>query len=157
MRRHLGIIGLIAALTVPLPAPAGEAGFASGHARVLAPDVLEVAGQTVCLDGLRVPDPDRTCRTAGGREIDCRKAATAGLMRFAARSQVSCRWRGARRADGCPLARCTVRGIDLSVAMVRAGWALPDMRSAPYLTRALNAARTLRRGFWAGSDSDWVR
>ena len=46
------------------------------------------------------------------------------------------------------VARCSVMGQDLSTWLVRQGWATPQAGAEPALAKALDAAKSDRRGLW---------
>jgi endonuclease YncB( thermonuclease family) len=127
-------------------------GAAQAEIRIIDGDSLEVDGVTIRLFGIDAAE----WRDPGGRE------ATADLRRLVGGRDPDC-----RRVDtdryGRTVALCSVGGADLSLSMVRAGWAVAWCdylrRQRPALLPAFQAAeadaRGARRGMWARPFRAW--
>lgn len=136
-----------AALAVPAVSPAG-AETVTGEARVIDGDTLQVAGRRIRLHGIDAPETRQTC-TRSGRRWACGKAATRAMRRLVGRNPVRCEVRD-RDRYGRAVAACFAAGRDLQRELVRQGLALAYRR---YSTRHVpdeDAARSARRGLWAG-------
>ncbi|MGB6949377.1 MAG: thermonuclease family protein, partial [Methyloceanibacter sp.] len=78
----------------------------------------------------------------------CGAKARAALTRYIRYRAVTCTLPpGGESADFA--ARCSLRGRDLSVWLVRRGWARPKS-DEPEFTKAMAAAINERLGLWAG-------
>lgn len=142
--------GLLLLLFLALPG--GALGRdVNSYAMVNEDATLEVAGNTVRLYGIHIPNTDRSCRTSR-RPVVCGSRAVLALE-FRIDGFVRCEL-GARQRDGTVLGRCRVdastfdEGEDLSAYLLERGWAvaLPD---APIEYRTLEKiARSRGIGVW---------
>ncbi|SMH26579.1 thermonuclease family protein [Mesorhizobium australicum] len=93
-------------------------------------------------------DPRRHGEDAIPKPVPCGPLAKAWLKRMVGNAQVSCLVQ-AYDGDGGLLGRCTVRGRDLALEMLRVGWArVTSPAPAEYLTWQ-NYAMSARHGMWA--------
>lgn len=93
-------------------------------------------------------EPRRHGESAIPKPVPCGPLAKAWLKRTVGSAQVTCIVR-AHDADGALLGRCTVRGRDPALEMVRVGWARVNAPvPAAYLTWQ-NYAMSARHGMWA--------
>jgi len=103
------------------------------------------------LEGVAVREVTSTCLDAGGLAWPCGARARAALVRVIRTRAVTCRLPPGGEAPDFA-ARCTVGGIDLSLWMVRQGWAEPKPGAEQALGDALKAAKEARLGVWHGGD-----
>lgn len=126
----------------------------TGEAVVIDGDSLRLDGRELRLDGVDAPELQQTCER-NGRSYACGRLARRALGSWLARGKLVCRVAGADRY-GRDLALCAVDGEDVNAALVREGVAVAYGR----YEREEAAARTDRRGLWAGSfepPADWRR
>jgi endonuclease YncB( thermonuclease family) len=99
------------------------------------------------LEGIDAREADETCKKENGASWPCGAKARAALIRFIRSRAVTCTLpQGGETKDFA--ARCSVIGQDLSIWLVRQGWATPQNGAEPELAKALDAAKTERLGFW---------
>lgn len=179
MTRAMVRASMLALLVTALPYPARAAdllhdqGISTADAK-RTPDgtaSLKISGRTSVIDGrtLWFPegghrvrlasidsceppqwsyDPRRHGDSAIPKPVPCGPLAKAWLKRTVGSAQVTCIVR-THDADGALLGRCTVRGRDLALEMVRVGWArVITPAPAEYLTWQ-NYAMSARHGMWA--------
>lgn len=93
-------------------------------------------------------DPRRHGESMVPKPVPCGPLAKAWLKRTVGSAKVTCIVR-THDADGALLGRCTVRGRDLALEMLRVGWARTNAAApAEYLTWQ-NYATSARYGMWA--------
>nr|WP_245450262.1 thermonuclease family protein [Chelatococcus asaccharovorans] len=93
-------------------------------------------------------DPRRHGESMIPKPVPCGPLAKAWLKRTVGNAQVTCVVQ-AYDADGALLSRCTIRGRDLALEMLRVGWARVNTPApAEYLTWQ-NYAMSARHGMWA--------
>lgn len=141
MIRHLAFL---AALALTLPAAAQ-----TGTPRAVDGDTLAFGSARVRLHGIDAPEISQTCRDERGAEWHCGRAARAALARIVRSGETVC-VRVDRDRYGRTVARCTVRGRDVSAEMVRDGMAEAYRRYSTAYVREESAARIARRGIWRG-------
>ncbi|MEM6743127.1 MAG: thermonuclease family protein [Pseudomonadota bacterium] len=124
-----------------------------GAAQVVDGDTLRLGAAPVRLEGLDAPERDQTCQDARGHAYPCGEAAAEALRRLIRGRDVRCEIRGAD-VYGRSLAVCTAAGRDLARDMVLAGWARAGDKLADRYAAQEAAARTARRGLWAGRFQD---
>ncbi|MGB6905826.1 MAG: thermonuclease family protein [Methyloceanibacter sp.] len=110
----------------------------------------DLPGETVVirLAGIDSHAADATCKRENGTNWPCGAKARAALTRYIRYRAVTCTLPpGGESADFA--ARCSLRGRDLSVWLVRRGWARPKS-DEPEFTKAMAAAINERLGLWAG-------
>ena len=99
------------------------------------------------LEGIDAREADETCKKESGASWPCGAKARAALIRFIRSRAVTCTLpQGGETKDFA--ARCSVVGQDLSIWLVRQGWATPQKGAEPELDKALDAAKTERLGLW---------
>ena len=99
------------------------------------------------LEGIDVREAEETCKKENGASWPCGAKARAALIRFIRSRAVTCTLpQGGETKDFA--ARCSVVGQDLSIWLVRQGWATPQKAAEPELAKALDAAKTERLGLW---------
>jgi endonuclease YncB( thermonuclease family) len=124
-----------------------------GRASVVDGDTIEVRGVRIRLAGVDAPESDQTCSRGNGTTYRCGQASALFLDRMLEGRTVSCRGRGV--SYDRIVAECDVGGIDVSSAMVAAGWAVDYPRYSRGRYAADEAgARGRRDGVWQG---DFVR
>lgn len=120
----------------------------AGTGSVVDGDTLTISGVRVRLRGIDAFERDQLCRR-GDIEYHCGLEARAALVEMAAGGPVSCSGRTHDRY-GRLLAVCTAGSVDMSAAMVEAGWALAYGQYEAEEKRA----RLARRGAWSGTFDD---
>lgn len=121
----------------------------NGNWTVADGDTLTVAGRPLRLHGIDAPEPEQTCRWAGGTVLCGAIARTALLDLLAGAGRVVCLPTGTL-VRGIESARCAADGFDLSANMVHTGWALPTEAGEAGYGATRDAARAGRRGLWRG-------
>ena len=113
-------------------------------------DTLRLDGQRVRLWGMDAPELGAMC-LRGEHTYDGGAAAREALAGLVGGRAVECAQVGHERSYNRIVARCSVDGLDLSGAMVRAGWAYDFTRYSKGRYRAEEEeARQAGRGMWAG-------
>ena len=102
----------------------------------------------ISLEGIESHDADETCERKGGTTWPCGAKARRALTYLIRGRAVVCRLPVAGESDAFT-SRCKVGGEDLSIWLVRQGWATPQADAAPALGDALTAAKNDRLGLWA--------
>jgi endonuclease YncB( thermonuclease family) len=144
----------VAARSVPAPNPSTKI---SGRTSVIDGRTLwfPKGGHKIRLasiDSCELPqwayDPRRHGESTIPKPVPCGPLAKAWLKRTVGNAQVSCLVQ-AYDVNGGLVGRCTVRGRDLALEMVRVGWAqVTSPAPAEYLTWQ-NYAMSARHGMWA--------
>lgn len=93
-------------------------------------------------------DPRRRGQAAIAKPVPCGPLAKAWLKRTIGNALVSC-IALARDAEGALLSRCTVRGRDLALEMLRVGWARVNSTALSEYFTWQNYAMSARHGMWA--------
>ena len=179
MRSLVVWMSAIAMLTTALPSPVYTADVLRGQgpaaveghsgSQTIAP--VKISGRTSVIDGrtlwflgdgqmvrlatidaCELPqwshDPRRHGESTIPKPVPCGPLAKAWLKRTVGNAQVSCMVQ-AYDTDGVLLGRCTVRGRDLALEMLRVGWARVSAPApAEYLTWQ-QYAKSARHGMWA--------
>ncbi|WP_011578648.1 MULTISPECIES: thermonuclease family protein [Chelativorans] len=170
---------VVALLMTALPYPAHTADLLHGqgpssadaHTGPYTAPPLKISGRTSVIDGrtLWFPNSGKMVRLASidtcelpqwsydprrhgdssiPKPVPCGPLAKAWLKRTVGSAQVTCVVQ-THDADGALLGRCTVRGRDLALEMLRVGWALTiPPAPAEYITWQ-NYAMSARHGLWA--------
>lgn len=120
---------------------------ATGPARVIDGDTIEIAGTRFRLAGADAPERGQPCRNAQGQSFDCGEVARRGLEAAIAGQEVSCK-ASALDAQNLPLAECAVGGLDLGKAMILEGLAMPFEASSPAYLAEGKAAKDAKSGLW---------
>jgi endonuclease YncB( thermonuclease family) len=110
-----------------------------------------VAGDVVIkLAGILAREPDAQCEAQGGEKWPCGAAARTALARLIHSRAVTClQPPGDKKAFA---ARCKVGSTDLSIWVVRQGWAEPAQTAEAALADAAKAARQDRIGIWRAAE-----
>jgi endonuclease YncB( thermonuclease family) len=147
MRRNAKWLG--PAFATALMAFPVQAGPSEPVERVIDASTLVIAGETVRLFGIVVPDLDQTCE-AGGKPYPCGRIARTGLMDLVVAATLEC---VPSSADGAApvVARCRAGGFDLSANMVHTGWARADRVTGTAFIAIEENARAAARGLWRGT------
>jgi endonuclease YncB( thermonuclease family) len=130
----------------------------AGRVEVTDGDSFEIGATRIRLFGVDAPEGRQPC-TRGGREWRCGDAAAAELRRLVGSREVVCVQRD-EDDYGRMVAVCRSGTTDLGAEMVRAGLALAYRRFSNDYVDEENAARTARRGVWAGEftrPEEWRR
>lgn len=140
----------------PLPRP-GHMTKISGRTSVIDGRTLwfpkgELKVRLASIDACELPqwsyDPHRHGESTIPKPVPCGPLAKAWLKRTVGNVQVTCLIQG-YDADGTFLGRCTVRGRDLALEMVRVGWARVTEPAPPEYMTWQNFAMSARHGMWA--------
>jgi endonuclease YncB( thermonuclease family) len=123
------------------------------HYRVKVRDggTLEDNGVVIRLANIEAREADGRCTDKNGKDWACGSAARVALTKFIRYRAVSC----GLPEDGAKtdyVASCTVGGVDLSVWMVRQGWAKPKPDADKALADAADAAKLAGLGIWRASE-----
>jgi endonuclease YncB( thermonuclease family) len=105
---------------------------------------------TIKLAGILARDADARCADANGKDWACGAEARSALTRLIRGRAITCALPGSAAALEIK-ARCAVTGIDLSLWMVRQGWAEPEPGSDQALAGALTSAKEAQLGLWRTS------
>lgn len=112
-------------------------------------DTLRIDGVRVRLWGMDAPELGAMC-VRGEHTYDAGAAARDALVGLISNRAVECA-RVELDRYGRTVARCSVDGLDLSGAMVRAGWAYEFTRySKGHYQAEESEARAAGRGVWGG-------
>ena len=117
------------------PASANEL---TGAASITDGDTIRIGQTRVRLFGMDAPEKAQRCERAGTC-YQCGDDATRALKSIVGNSQVKCFLTGAK-TYGRIVATCEAGGVDLSVEMVRLGWAVPYWR---YLSEVPTVAASI--------------
>lgn len=120
-----------------------------GRASIIDGDTLEIHGDRIRLVGIDAPEADQTCPDAGGQLWRCGQRAALALADKIGQATVSCEG-DARDRYRRLLAICQAGGDDLGAWLVTEGWALAYRQYSMAYVAQETAARTARRGVWAG-------
>jgi len=108
---------------------------------------LQAESVVIRLAGINARAPDDVCKDEAGKAWPCGAAAKSALARLIRSRAVSCTLPKSGEHN-IFFARCSVGGTDLSVWMVRQGWAEPNDASEASLAEAAAAAKKERLGLW---------
>lgn len=170
---------MVALLMTALPYPANAADILSDHGQThieaepvpRTGQATTISGRTSVIDGrtLWFPQDGYKVRLASidacelpqwsydprshgestiPKPVPCGPLAKAWLKRTVGNVQVTCLIQG-YGADGTFLGRCTVRGRDLALEMLRVGWARVAPPTPPEYLTWQNYAMSARHGMWA--------
>ena len=143
------IFCLVWASTALVAAPA-VAVDVSGRVSINDGDSLKLAGESIRLHGIDAPELSQTCRDARGKFWSCGRWARSQLQDIIRKQRVNC-----TRLDtdkyGRTIATCTAAGQDIAALMVDRGAAVAFTRFSTQYTAHERAAKSARRGIWAGT------
>lgn len=131
-------------------APSNGSAAISGRAAVIDGDTIEIHGQRIRLHGIDAPESRQTCRDGGGRDYRCGQRAALALSDKIGQRNVSCDRRDVDRYRRV-VAVCRAGDEDLNGWLVSEGWAVAYRRYSTDYVRAEKAARSAKRGIWAGA------
>lgn len=142
---------LSAGIGILLAVPAGAQEPVTGVATVLSADRLVIAGDQFYLFGIDGFEEAQTC-FINGEPWACGSVAFRELQILADVGPVTCTPQSDRnpRRSRFPWATCTVEGVDLAEAMVRAGYAFVVMDQSEAYLEAQAAAEAEGAGAWRG-------
>ncbi|GGC73287.1 thermonuclease family protein [Chelatococcus reniformis] len=126
----------------------------SGRAYAIDGDSLRLGQRDIRLLGIDAPELHQSCDRYGER-YECGRLARSELAALLARGPANCHGEGSDKY-GRVLAVCQIGGEDVNAALVRGGAAVSYGR----YEHEEQAARTARRGIWAGTfekPEDWRR
>lgn len=117
--------------------------------RVIVSDsgTLEAGDVVIRLNGIVASKADGQCHDKQGKNWPCGAAAKTALRRLVRARAVVCDLPEPGEQKSFT-ARCAVSGTDLSIWMVRQGWAKPNDPPEPALADAAEAAKSERIGLW---------
>lgn len=123
------------------------------HYRVKVRDggTLEDNGVVIRLAEIEAREADGRCTDKNGKDWGCGAAARVALTKFIRYRAVSCGLPDSA-AKTEHVARCSVAGVDLSVWMVRQGWAKPKPDADKALADAAETAKVAQLGIWRGGE-----
>ena len=130
----------------------------SGYAEVIDGDTIIITGRHIRFQGIDAPEISQACEDEAGHPWDCGREAARALDRLIGRQIVGCSVDPLDSHDryGRNLGWCKAGEKALSIAMVRAGWAVVyhGTRARHFLPAGLIAAedeaRKSKRGIWRG-------
>ncbi|HXG79420.1 MAG TPA: thermonuclease family protein [Methyloceanibacter sp.] len=112
---------------------------------------LQADGVVIRLAGINARGPDEVCKHEAGKAWPCGAAAKAALAKLIRSRAVTCILPKSGEHN-IFFARCSVGGTDLSLWMVRQGWAEPNNASESSLADAFQAAKKERLGLWRSAE-----
>jgi endonuclease YncB( thermonuclease family) len=122
----------------------------SGRASIIDGDTLELAGKRIRLYGVDAPESSQRCKDGRGIEYRCGQRAALALADKIGAAPVSCSVRDTDRYRRL-VAVCSQRGLDLNSWLVAEGYAVAYRQFSNDYVPQENAAKSARRGIWAGS------
>lgn len=120
----------------------------TGRAGVIDGETLEIRGTRIRLSGIDVPESDQVCESTDDGRYRCGQRAVAALDQLLEESIVTCVGRE-RDPLGRIVAVCSVGPVDLSLWLIRNGFARTPLASNARYRRAQDEARAARRGIWS--------
>lgn len=147
MRKTTGILAALLAMSGT--AGAQPAPPIVGPAMVVDADAIRIGEASIMLWGIESVERPQTC-SINGLAWDCHTAAIRSLQTITGVADVSCQQVGRADGYGRILAVCTVAGVDVNEALVRAGFALAKRNETEDYVAAEDAARAERIGLWQG-------
>jgi len=155
--RRIAGAAIIAILTTPAVAQRAEGPeIVRGRPVVETGDVLRFTpGGRVRLVGLEAPVRGQVCVSGFGKAYDCHRGALDFLRGQVDDKEVTCRILGLN-VDRDKIGLCAVDGRNLSVGMVRAGWAYAWRTLGHDYTKYEALAQTSMSGVWIGpNEAPW--
>jgi endonuclease YncB( thermonuclease family) len=132
--------------------PAAGVEADASHVAVIDGETLRLGQAVVRLFGIEAPKRGVMCHRPDGSVVDCGAAAANALAAAMQGRDVRCSIVPSE-APSVPLARCEAGPDDLSRSLITAGWARATEADRG-LVGLEAAARTMRPGLWASSNSD---
>jgi endonuclease YncB( thermonuclease family) len=121
----------------------------TGRVSVIDGDSIEMRGENLRLHGVDAPESAQTCERDGA-SWRCGQQAALALADFIGESVVSCDQFDTDLFDR-PVVRCFLRQRDINAWLVSEGWAVAFRRYSKDYVAEEDAARTAKRGIWAGN------
>ena len=146
----------VIALLILLASPAWA--DATGPARVIDGDTIQIAGEHIRLHGIDAPEKNQFC-WINGVSWECGLAASGELVQLTAGKRIICREKDVDRY-GRTVAVCYVGLTDVNAAMVANGWAPAYRQYSTDYVGIEQKARAAQRGLWKGEfvpPWDWRR
>jgi endonuclease YncB( thermonuclease family) len=119
--------------------------------KVLDGGTLVAGAILIRLDGIETREADARCVSKDGRSWPCGAKARVALTRLIRYRAITCPLPASGEQPDFA-ARCTVGVTDLSMWMVRQGWAKPKTGAEPALADALEAAKKEQIGLWGAAE-----
>jgi endonuclease YncB( thermonuclease family) len=119
-----------------------------GRASVVAGDQLRVAGTTVRLSGIEVPEREQRCGKDNNK-WRCAEAAQSALLKVISSRPVRCRLTGSDKA-GRPLGSCWIDAVDINAELVRQGYVFAEGGTLARYSGQESEARNAKAGMWIG-------
>jgi endonuclease YncB( thermonuclease family) len=108
---------------------------------------LEAGKITIRLDGVDARQADGKCTDENGKDWACGAEARLALAKLIRYRAIKCALPPGGETSEF-VSRCSVGGVDLSVWMVRQGWAKPKDGGGKDFAEALEAAKVDHAGLW---------
>lgn len=141
---------IMAAVAVEASPSLAAADPVSGRALVTDGDTLVIGDARIRLEGIDAPETDQVCLDREQRRFPCGIDAREKLKELTGDRALTCVGKEIDRY-GRRLMMCSVGGLDINSAMVKAGWALAYVRySRQYVAQEADA-RGHAAGMWAGA------
>jgi endonuclease YncB( thermonuclease family) len=120
----------------------------AGRATVIDGETLEIRGARIRLFGIETPADDHVCARTDDNRWRCGPRTLTALDELLEEAIVSCTSRE-RDPLGRLIASCSVGPIDLSLWLLRNGFARAPAAAAGRYRQAESEAKAARRGIWA--------
>lgn len=147
MRKALGVLtAIVAAAGAAVAQPADPI---IGPATVVDSDGIRIGDASIMLWGIESVERPQTC-AINGLVWDCYTAAIRALQTITDLGAATCERVGRPDGYGRILAVCSVNGVDINEALVRAGFALAKRNETEDYVPAEEAARAEKIGLWQG-------
>ncbi len=130
-----------------------------GQASAIDGDTIEIHGQRIRLFGIDAPEGGQRCNDAKSKSYRCGQRAAMALFNKIGRQSVACEPRDKDRY-GRVVAVCRAGGVDLNGWLVAEGLAIAYRRFSNAYVLQEAAARSGKRGLWAGAfmlPEEWRR
>src|SRR5262245_43285402 len=119
-----------------------------GRASVVAGDQMRVAGTTVRVSGIEVPEREQRCGKDNNK-WRCAEAAQSALLKVISSRPVRCRLTGSDKA-GRPLGSCWIDAVDINAELVRQGYVFAEGGTLARYSGQESEARNAKAGMWIG-------
>jgi hypothetical protein len=107
-----------------------------------------VAGTTVRLSGIEVPEREQRCGKDNNK-WRCAEAAQSALLKVISSRPVRCRLTGSDKA-GRPLGSCWIDAVDINAELVRQGYVFAEGGTLARYSGQESEARNAKAGMWIG-------